>query len=193
MKKLIGSMGVLVVLALSGCATTATQERAIQQGATWGALGAVAGALTGVATKTPVGRATAIGALAAGVPAMVSEMVKPSQAQSEPVVAPPLHLPGPKEIRISGCLEPEIRWEVIKEMRSLGYQVTENSYTPIELRIEVKEESDPRIICLVYMIDRPSGRIIAQGRSEIPYFVVSQRNRINKKKEAVIKAVRSLQ
>jgi hypothetical protein len=195
MKKLIGSMVVLVFL--SGCVTVPlsqeTQEKAIQQGATWGAVGAVAGALTGVATKSDVGRAAAVGALAAGVPAMVSEIVKPSQAQSEPVVAPPLHLPGPKEIRISGYLEPELKWEVINELRQLGYNVTESYTAPLELRIEVKEESDPRIVAFAYLVDRPSGRIIAQGRSEISYFVVSQRIRIEKRKEAVVKAIRSLQ
>jgi uncharacterized protein YceK len=187
MKKIMVFLVTLVV-ALSGCATT--QEKAIQQGATWGTVGAVAGALTGVATKSSVGRAAAIGALAAGVPAMVSEMVKPSQIPSEPV-AHPLPLPGPKEVRISGCLEPEVKWEVVNELRQLGYQVTENSYAPLELRVEVKEESDPRLVALAYLIDRPSGRIIAQGRSEISYFVVSLR--VEKKKEAIKKAIRSLQ
>jgi hypothetical protein len=187
MKKLIGM--VVLVLVLSGCAT---QERAIQQGATWGAVGAVVGTLTGVATKTPVGRAAAVGALAAGVPAVVSEMVKSSQIPSEPV-AHPLPLPAPKEVRISGCLEPEVRWVVVKELRGLGYQVTESPYTSLELQVQLREESDPRLVALVYLVDRPSGRIIAQGRGEVAYLVVSQRNRIKKKKEALVKAISSLQ
>ena len=188
-------VGALVVLIASGCATTGSRtERAIKSGTTWGAVGAAAGALIGVAGATPVGRAAALGALVAGVPAMGVEMVAPEKKES-PLKGPSLtiHLPGKQEIYISGYLRPEVKWEVVRELRNLNYQVSEKSSVPLYLRIKMRRIRDPKYIALVYLVDRPSGRILAQGRGEVILTWVTQTKRLAAQKEAVITAIRSMQ
>ena len=193
-------IGLLVLFLFSaGCVTVQRQNRAIGAGARGGAVGAAIGALVGVAANTHVGRAAALGALALGVPAMALDMATSAdQAEAsrikEPTrpTPPPLHLPGPKEIFISGSLRPEIKWVVVRELRNLGYQVSARSTAPLHLRVKIRVIGDPKCIALVYLVDRPSGRILAQGRGEVRIDWVTAERLVAAQKRAVIAAIRNM-
>ena len=184
---------ILAVLAIftAGCVATeySRADRAIEAGIKWGSVGAATGALVGVAANTNIGRAAALGALAAGIPAIAVEATKtPTDTTLPPS---PLHLPGPKELRISGYLDEEVRWAAIKEVRNLGYQVIDDYSAPLELQLEQKEEYG-RYIVLSYLIDR-SGRIIAQGRGEVSLFLINEKSEMMAKIKATILAIRNLE
>lgn len=74
-----------------------------------------------------------------------------------------------KEIYLSGALREPIRWEVTKELRNLGYEVTtkrkKNTFT---LKVRTSRIGD-RIICSTTLYGQ-NGKVISQGRGESKYF-----------------------
>lgn len=196
MRKLIVVAILMIAMMVTGCATIPayTQtDQAIESGARWGAVGAATGALVGVASRTDVGRAAALGALILGLPAMAAEMLGPPPAPAALAVLPAaVYLPGPKEVYISSWLQPEVKWEVVKELRNLGYQVSEDSSVPLILRVEMREVRDPKYICVMYLVDRLSRRIIAQGRGEARLILISKEWQLEAQRKAAIAAIRSL-
>lgn len=115
-----------------------------------------------------------------------------AEAEVVTVSSQAVHLPGPKEIRIADGLEPELKWATICELRRLGYRVTENLGAPLVLKVELTVLGDPEYIYTVYLIDPASRKYIAQGRGRSRITIVTDKRRLEAKKEALINAIRDL-
>jgi len=101
----------------------------------------------------------------------------------------------PKRVRIVEItsLGPEIKWELVRELRSKGWRVVDDA--PVEVRVELIEKVGARVVtylCLVYLVEVKTQTILAQGKGERDWFYTGEFSRIEKKKEALIEALRSL-
>ena len=135
---------------------------------------------------------------------VTSPSLPPAVSQAPSLAATPFYPSGvtfpSREVYISG-VSGEAKWAVIREMRILGYVVTERS-SKTTLRLKARmHRIGTKIVCTTILCER-DGLVVAQGKGESGYYwfqisgrygrLRTERSRYNAEAEAAAQAIRTL-